>query len=131
MPKHISLLVSERDKLTPSFTLTNRFLYNKDMKLISINIENNLHTETVLNFLKKEQADVVCLQELLEEDFDFYKKELNLGGVFQAWSYVKSPLYTNIIGKKQGVGIFAKNIIESGSIFYFGEKNNIEKSFDE
>ena len=100
------------------------------MKLISLNIENNLH-ETVLLFIKKEKPDVVCLQEVLEEDFEFLKKELNIEGVFQSFSYVKSKTYEKLIGKKQGVAIFAKNIVNSGSIFYYGEQENIFKSFDE
>ncbi len=41
------------------------------MKLISINIEINRHYDTVLNFLKKEKPDVVCLQEVLEDDLPF------------------------------------------------------------
>ena len=101
------------------------------MKLISINIECNRHTDRVFNFLKKEKADVVCIQELLEDDFDLYKKELNLNGVFQPWSFWKSPKYPQLRGKKQGVAIFAKEIIKSGSTFYVGQKENILKSFDE
>ncbi len=101
------------------------------MKLVSLNIENNLHTETVLPFLKNEKADIICLQELLEEDFDFFKQELGLEGVYRPWSYWKSQNYPTLIGKKQGLGIFSKNIIISGSIFYYGKEENILKSFDE
>src|SRR3989344_204695 len=101
------------------------------MKLISLNIENNLHPET-LAFLKRENSDVICLQELLEEDFGLYKKELDLNGVHQTWSYWKNQIiYPQLIGKKQGVAIFAKNIIRSGSIFYVGQEENILKPFDE
>lgn len=72
------------------------------MKLISLNIENNLHHKTVLAFLKKEKADVVCLQELLEEDFEFFKKELNLDGVYQPWSYCNNKkYYPQLIGKNK------------------------------
>jgi len=101
------------------------------MKLISVNIETNRHTKTVLDFLKKENADVVCVQELLEEEIYFYEEELNLKGVFQAFSYIKHPIYVDLDSKKQGVGIFTKNIIDSGSIFYFGKEENLKKSFDD
>jgi len=101
------------------------------MKLISINIECNKHTERVFNFLRKEKADVICIQELLEEEFEMYKKELSLEGVFQPWNYFRSPSYKELIGKKQGVAIFTKKIIKSGSTFYAGQKENILKSFDE
>lgn len=109
------------------------------MKLISVNIEVNKHPETVLNFLKKEKADVVCFQELLEEEFEFYKKELNLNGIFQAFDYCKHYIDLKVTydinpelkGKKHGIAIFAKNIIDSGSIFYKGNEENVLKSFDE
>ncbi len=49
-----------------------RFDIIKNMKLISINVELNRHKKTILDFLKKERADVICMQELLEEDFVFF-----------------------------------------------------------
>lgn len=101
------------------------------MKLISINIECNKHTDTVLGLIKKEKAEVVCFQELLAEEFEFYKKELALPGVFQPWGYFNSPTCQELIGRKQGVAIFAKDILESGSIFYAGKEENIFKSFAE
>jgi len=98
---------------------------------VSLNIEFGIHNETVLNFLKKEKADVICLQELLEEEFELFKKELEFDGIFQSWSYVKSSNYKDWLGKKQGVAIFAKDIIGSGSIFYQGAEENILKPFTE
>ena len=101
------------------------------MKLISLNIELNRHTARVLDFLKKEKADVVCMQELLEEDFIFYKEELGLEGVFQIMNYVGDPTHIESRGKKEGIAIFAKNIIDQGSIFYLGKEKNLDKAFDE
>ncbi len=101
------------------------------MKLISINIQTNLHNETVLAFLKKEKADVVCIQELLEEDFDYYKKELNFNGIYQPWYYINNPLYKELEGKKMGIAILANSIIDSGSFFCTGREENILKTFDE
>jgi endonuclease/exonuclease/phosphatase family metal-dependent hydrolase len=37
------------------------------MKLISVNIEGAAHLHTVVPFLEREQADVVCLQEVFED----------------------------------------------------------------
>lgn len=101
------------------------------MKLISINIEANFHTEVVLDFLKKEQPDVVCIQELLEEEVALFEKELGLKVAHQSFSYWRSEKYPTVRGKKQGIAIFAKNIIDAGSVFYFGKEENILKSFDE
>lgn len=99
------------------------------MKLISINIECNRHTKLVLNFLKKEKPDVICLQEFLEEDFEFYKKELGLKGVFQQWNYSESSYYKDLVGKRQGLVIFTDEIIESGFSFYQGGEENILKPY--
>ena len=59
------------------------------MKLVSINVELNKNYSTVFEFLKKENPDVVCVQELLEEDFDRFKNELNMEGIFQPRRYFK------------------------------------------
>ncbi len=101
------------------------------MKLISLNIELDRHLDTVFSFLEKEKPDVICLQEVLEEDFPKFEQLTKLKGIFQPWGYVKNQHYKNIYGKKQGVAIFSKNIIESGHVFYFGNEKNILKSFDE
>jgi endonuclease/exonuclease/phosphatase family metal-dependent hydrolase len=81
-------------------------------------------------FLKKEKADVVCLQELLEEDFELYKKELEMDGVHQVAGYVTDSVHIESRGKKHGPAIFAKSIINSGHSFYLGSLIKIEESFD-
>ena len=101
------------------------------MKLIAINIQNNFHNAVVLDFLKKENPDVLCLQELLEEEVEFFKKEMEMEGKFQAIGYIRGVTYPTIKEKKYGIGIFAKKIIESGSEFYAGQEKNIIKSFEE
>jgi exonuclease III len=102
------------------------------MKLISLNIELNKHYDTVLDFLKRETPDVICLQELLEDDFSRFKKELNMEAIFKVFSYFKNdPYYQDIEGKRQGVAIFAKNIVVSGALFYVGNEENLLKSKEE
>ncbi len=91
------------------------------MKLISVNIEVNRHHDTVLPFLKKEKPDVICLQELLDNDFDLYKKELDMDGVWKAINYAHYPFPDSANGKKHGVAIFAKDITDSGSVPYSGK----------
>jgi exonuclease III len=100
------------------------------MKLISLNIECNFHLDLVLPFLKLEKPDVICLQEVLEADFPNIKKELGLEGVFQAFDYVRSSHYPTIQGQKVGLAIFAKEIKNSGYIFYAGKESNLDESFD-
>ena len=52
------------------------------MKLISLNIELNKHYDTVIPFLNKEKADVICLQEVCKEDLPFLEKELKYKHIF-------------------------------------------------
>ena len=45
------------------------------LKVVSLNIEGSRHLERVIPFLKLEKADIVCLQEVMEEDIKFFRKE--------------------------------------------------------
>ncbi len=101
------------------------------MKLISLNIELNRHHELVLPFLKKEKADVVCLQELLEDDFEMYKRELGMQGVHRLTSYINDSIHIESKRKREGIAIFANNIINSGYIFHVGKVQDIERTFEE
>ncbi len=97
------------------------------MKLVSLNIEMNRHNRAVLDFLKQ-KPDVICLQELLEEDVSLFKKELGLDVIFQACRHERKA--SGCVGKKIGVAIFAKNITARGSIFYIGEEQDVLRPFD-
>lgn len=102
------------------------------MKIISLNIECNKHDELVLPFLKKENPDVVCVQELLEDKFEFYKKELSMYGVFRSASYIDTVVHKDLAGKKEGVAIFTKNsIADSGNFFLAGGEDNVSMPFSE
>jgi endonuclease/exonuclease/phosphatase family metal-dependent hydrolase len=51
---------------TDFFNATTHVIMPK-MKLISVNIEGDRHLHTVVPFLEREQADVLCLQEVFED----------------------------------------------------------------
>lgn len=97
------------------------------MKLISVNIELNLHYDTVFGLIKKENPDVICIQELLEEDFDRFKNEFKMDGIYKPFYLVTLGHYSQSGGKKHGVAIFAKNISTWGYKFYTGSEENINK----
>lgn len=44
------------------------------LSLVSVNIEWDRHLDTVLPFLRQTQADVVCIQELLERDIPLFEE---------------------------------------------------------
>ena len=100
------------------------------MKLISLNIELNRHRDKVLSFLKKESPDVICLQEILEEDFPIYKKELQMEGALEMWylmNFTKDSRHIKLNGQKHGVAIFTKKILNSGSIYYNKHEESIDR----
>ena len=102
------------------------------MKLVSINIELNRHYKTVFDFLKQENPDVICLQELLEDDFDNFKKILGKQGIFKPRTRIGDDLHLqDIKEKKEGIAIFANNIVDSGSIYYEGSEENLLKTYSE
>jgi endonuclease/exonuclease/phosphatase family metal-dependent hydrolase len=101
------------------------------MKLVSINIETNKHYDLILPFLKREKPDVVCLQELLEEDVPLFKQKLDMNVVSQIYHYQRGTKRPELAGKKQVLGIFSKNIISSESYFYEGGRENILLPFNE
>lgn len=101
------------------------------MKLISINIQNNFHNEVVLEFLKKENPDVVCMQELLEEDLEFFRNALSMESAFYFGDYIREEDYPGLTGKRFGVAVFARKIKDHGYIFYAGDEKDSQKSFQE
>lgn len=103
------------------------------MKLISLNIECNIHFETIFPFLEKEQPDVVCFQEVLEEDFHFLETKLGMTGYFKPNKYLSSlnPYYQDFYGKKEGMAIFSNKVINFNYFFYWGAEANVSMQFEE
>jgi len=52
------------------------------IKVLSLNIERNKHISRVMNLLEKEKADVICLQEIQEPDFEMFKEKFGVQGFF-------------------------------------------------
>jgi exonuclease III len=96
------------------------------MKLISLNINIDQFSNLVFPFLKKENPDVFCLQELLEEDFEKFKKEFDYQGVFIPTVYLNHPSQGGRQNRRFGLGIFAKNIVSSDFFYYVGSKEHID-----
>jgi endonuclease/exonuclease/phosphatase family metal-dependent hydrolase len=112
------------------------------MKIVSLNIECNKHYERFIPFLSSygtvasplARPDVICLQEVLEEDVSYLKEKLGyVNFIFKPFEYVVShhPSYKNLYGKKHGIAIFSNNIINSGHSYYWGNENYCHTPFDE
>ncbi len=52
------------------------------MKLIQLNIEHDRHLDRVLSFFEVEQPDVMCLQEVFEEDLHLLAERFGMHTVF-------------------------------------------------
>ena len=102
------------------------------IKLVSLNIEMSKHYERVIPFLKHISPDVICLQEVLEEDFESLKERLGYEGFFKAWTYQNSLAehYKDVYSKRAGIAVFAKNIVGVGHTFYSGKEESLSVPFD-
>ena len=94
------------------------------LSLVSLNIEKRRHIGRFIPFLQREQADVVCLQELADIDVPQIEKILGMKGVF-------APM-THIVGTADnqsfisGIGIFSRlPIVEQTPIYYIGSAHKI------
>lgn len=98
------------------------------MKIISINIERDLHTDTVVPFLKKEAPDVVCMQELFEDQIDLYQKELQMNYIYKPMNLWDSSkrCKENKGFRKFGIAIFAKYIKESKAEYIVGREDDLK-----
>lgn len=95
------------------------------MKLISLNIEGNKHLERVLPFLKKEDADVISLQEIFESDLHLFEA-LGYKGTFLPMTILE------ISGAhyKMGVAIFSRVAQENIDTFYYSNEQKVVPVFN-
>jgi len=56
------------------------------LKLLCLNLEGHKHFDIQKEFFKKEDADVLCLQEIFEQDFEELKRALHMSGIFAPMS---------------------------------------------
>lgn len=92
--------------------------------------------ERNLPFFKEESPDVLCLQEVFEEDFHMFKKELGMEGVFEpaCVSYFphsdpKAPTEETAV---RGIAILSKHkILDHKTEYYYGEPGNLKLAYKE
>ena len=61
------------------------------IKIVSLNIEGDKHLPEVIGLIDKERPDVVCLQEVFEEDFKMLVDRFNMRGFFAPMVLVDRP----------------------------------------
>lgn len=94
------------------------------MKIISLNIEFDKHLDLILPFFKKESPDVLLLQEILEENLEFLKRELDMSYCFTPLVKVKFPKREKVLG----IATLSRfKFVKSGIYYYFGDSNVLPK----
>lgn len=79
------------------------------IKLVSLNIEADKHLERVKAFLKNEDADIVCLQEVLSNDVEDLKNLLNMDGRYGPTVFIRNKNEMGFTpGNQWGVMVLCK-----------------------
>ncbi len=94
------------------------------LKLISVNIQQDKHHNTVLNFLEKEKPDVVCLQEVFKKDLSTYENALGMKSFFKPMCYFLSSA-----GEYEllGIAILTKQMTNFNYQYIVGDEKDIPK----
>jgi len=95
------------------------------ISVISLNIEHAKHLDLIEPFLERENPEVFCVQELLEQNIPFFEKiagKLVCFAPMAAHSGKVDPAAVGVMG----VGIFSRlPAISRGIEYYFGNQNDI------
>jgi len=92
------------------------------LKLICLNIETDKHFDRILPFFKKENPDVVLLQEVLEKDMDLLEKSLEMRGIFTPITTAIFHTHPEVIGQATFTNL---PLIESHEKYYRGSKDHL------
>ncbi len=94
----------------------------KRLKLISVNVEQNKHYDIVLEFLLKENPDVVCLQEVLKSDLPKYEVALKKKSFFKPLYKGSKALQHNDF---HGIAILADDFSRTHYEYYYGSEEAV------
>ncbi len=97
------------------------------MKLVSLNVERSKHTELVLPFLQRTQADIVCLMELMDYDIPRVQEVAGQNYLYEPMSIINKP------GEKvgtQGIGIFSRLPLTNKEARYYRGSAEKLSTFD-
>lgn len=87
-------------------------------KIVSINVERHKHFERVVDFLKKEDPEVICLMEVCEGDV-----AVLAGENYPYRIYAPNDVMPENEGSgTTGVAILSKQMMDGYEVFYCGEK---------
>ena len=94
------------------------------MKLVSVNIERAKHLERVIPFIEAEAPDVLCLQEVLEEDLPRFTRVLGGRAAFASMTMLPG------MSTPTGIAIVSRHPFEHEITYYRGEAGAVPR-FDD
>lgn len=104
------------------------------IKLISLNIERDLHYDRVFPFLRAEAPDAVCLQEVLDRDVLRFQEELGMSGWYAPIALADRGRHTEALalsGVYVGTALFSRLPAEdNGALYYFGTADKVPSMKD-
>ncbi|MAF35457.1 hypothetical protein CMO91_06470 [Candidatus Woesearchaeota archaeon] len=91
------------------------------MKLVQLNIEMQKHFDKFLPWIKQQQADVICIQEVFDDDLAMLEKELGMQSYFLPMVPMKAGDNDAIFG----CAIFTNLVVKNDTLeYYYVNKNN-------
>jgi len=102
------------------------------LSLVSVNIEGRMHLDRVMPFVKDEQPDVLCLQELCEPDLAEFEQAVGGAGFFMPMMHLsESVRATGGQGPTViGVGIVSRFPIVRHAVHYYHRASDTTPEFD-
>lgn len=96
-----------------------------EIKILSLNIEGDKHLPRIIKLVKQEKPDIVCLQEVFEEDFHLFHRQFNMQGIFMPTVWIDSAGLPGF-GKNGpfGIALFSKLAGEFGGDYYFRRRGD-------
>jgi endonuclease/exonuclease/phosphatase family metal-dependent hydrolase len=96
------------------------------LKLLSLNIEGDNHWEKIIPFVKQENPDVLCLQEVYKVDLPAFAAEFSFHYTFVPLTTVttENPYRLSLKGE-WGIAILSKHPFQSDFSYYVKHGNHI------
>lgn len=86
------------------------------LTLLTLNIERSNHLERVMHFLDQNKPDIICLQEVMEDDYEDIKKQLGYDGIYQFRVAFRPGFYVDGRSNREGIAILSRYPINHHSV---------------
>lgn len=106
-----------------------QYIMDKKMKLLDLNIEGDNHFERIFPLIDAEKPDVICMQEVFQDDIDMIKSRLGFECRYQGiLSLAENSVNLSPKGI-WGIAIFTRFPIVDTCVEFYVKKNNFLPQF--